>query len=81
MLPLPQFPKMGGLRWEEVTIAFVSNDSLRISARGKSQVFMFSDIGFRDGRKGDRPDKQWELLQWMANVRWTPETGQLGMLY
>jgi hypothetical protein len=72
--PLRKFPKMDGLGWEEVTIAFVSNDSVRITARGTSERFMFSDIGFRDGRKGDRPDTQWNLLEWMAlcggELRW-----------
>jgi hypothetical protein len=72
--PLRQFPKMDGLRWEEVTIAFVSSDSVRITARGRSQIFMFSDICFRDGRKGNMSDEQWLLLQYMSayngEMRW-----------
>ena len=48
-------------------IQFVSDDSVRILARGTNKTFTFSDLGFADGRKGDRPDMQWNLLKYMAD--------------
>jgi hypothetical protein len=64
--PVKTFRLLDGLRWDEVTIEFASRDSVRITARGESKTFMFSDIGFADGRKGDRPDSQWDTLYHLA---------------
>ncbi|RJP75715.1 MAG: hypothetical protein C4524_11510 [Candidatus Zixiibacteriota bacterium] len=54
-----RFPSPPGLRWEEVVISFVSNDSIKIQAQGTSVRFTFAEIGFKDGRKGDLPDSLW----------------------
>jgi hypothetical protein len=64
--PSRHFPKIDGLRWEEVIITFVSNDSVRIAARGQRQRMTFVEMGFADGRKGDRPDSRWSILHGMA---------------
>ena len=60
------FPSPPSLQWEDVTITFVSRDSIKIEAKGASEIYMFSDIGFRDGRKRDLPDSHWEKLQAFA---------------
>ncbi len=52
-----------GCSWADVEIAFVSNDSVRIKIKGqKVERFTFSDINFKDGRRGDMPDTKWDLL-------------------
>ncbi|RJQ74156.1 MAG: hypothetical protein C4519_17170 [Desulfobacteraceae bacterium] len=61
--PKSIFPSPPDLRWEEVVISFVSNDSIRIQARGKSERFTFAEIGFKDGRKGDLPDSIWKFFR------------------
>ncbi len=64
--PTTEFPPVSDLRWGEVSFDFFSDDSVKIVARGTSKVFRFSDMGFADGRKDDRPDCQWELLREIA---------------
>ena len=66
--PIARFPVMDGLRWSEVTIAFVSNDSVRIAARDRSVTYTFAQLGFTDGRKGDRPDLVWEFFHGVAKA-------------
>jgi hypothetical protein len=61
-----RFPAPEGLTWKEVTIAFVSNDSIRVSAHSKSKRFTFAEAGFKDGRKGDLPDTLWDILRVLA---------------
>ena len=60
------FPSRLDLQWSEVTIAFVSNDSVKISARGITKTYTFAEIGFKDRRKGDRPDTRWSVLHELA---------------
>ncbi len=62
------FQFMPDLAWEEVIIAFISNDTLRISARGTKQDFHFVKIGFEDGRKAEKPDSRWKTLLRMAEL-------------
>lgn len=66
--PVKRFPLLDGLRWQEVTITFISNDSVEVRARDKREVFMFSELGCTDRRKGDRPDKIWETLHALAKL-------------
>ncbi|MBI3411320.1 MAG: hypothetical protein HY040_23545 [Planctomycetes bacterium] len=61
-----KFPAPEGLKWSEVTIEFVSNDSLRFTARGVQKRYTYTELGFKDGRKGDLPDTSWEFLKLMA---------------
>lgn len=79
-LPLVRFPVPPGTRWEDIRISIVSKDSLRISVKGgDSRRLMFSDIGFKDGRKGDLPDVTWEFFKELARrggemTGWPPAT-------
>lgn len=58
------YPLPADADWADVEIAFVSNDSLRISYKNSApRRFTFAEIGFKDRRKGDLPDKNWECLR------------------
>jgi len=65
--PLPQknanqFQQIPDLKWEEVTISFISKDSIKTQARDKTKIVHWLDLGLRDGRKGDLPKKAWDTL-------------------
>jgi hypothetical protein len=60
---IAQFPSPPDLQWGDVTIEFVSNDSVKVSAGGTSERYTFAEIGFKDKRRGDRPDSRWQLLR------------------
>jgi len=60
---IARFPPLKGLRWDEVSMGFVSNDALRIQARGISKTYNFAEIGFKDGRRSDRPNSRWGILK------------------
>lgn len=62
-LPIFQY---SDLQWPEVTIAFRSKDLIRIHAREQSKIYHFAAIGFADNRKGDQPNRLWELLKGLA---------------
>lgn len=64
--PSRLFPKIDGLRWEEVTITFVSNDAVRISAHGQNLRMHYAEMGFTDRRKTDMPNTRWVILREMA---------------
>ena len=57
------FPALPGLKWEEIAMEFVSNYSMRVSARGVKRIYTFTEMGFKDGRKGDKPDSLWGVLR------------------
>jgi len=74
-LPIPQFDKNGSSpgsisplsRWEDLTVTFRSHDSVQIRITGqKPRILTYVDLGFKDGRKGDRPNKLWGLLKGIA---------------
>ena len=74
-----QFPPMENLRWEEVTITFISNDVIRVSARRKKRDYHFAKIGFEDGRKAERPDTRWLVLKRLAElgeISWRADVDQ-----
>lgn len=49
--------------WEDITI-LISKDSLHIKIKGlNSSRYTFAELGFKDGRKGDLPDSNWEFLR------------------
>jgi hypothetical protein len=64
--PTAKFSRFEGLRWEEVTMTFLPGDRLSIRARGHQRVFSFKELGFRDNRKGERPDTRWAFLLRLA---------------
>jgi len=61
--PIGRFPTPKGLRWEEITIIFTSNEAVRIKARQISKIYTFAELGFKDGRKGDTPDSRWRIFK------------------
>lgn len=73
---LVKFPTPEGTRWEDVTMQLVSNDSMRIAAQNVSERLTYAEMGFKDERKGDLPDKQWEALKKFAykkgEISWDP---------
>jgi hypothetical protein len=77
---IKKFPKIDSLKWNEVKITFISKDSLKITAREKKETFTFSQIGFEDKRKGDLPNKLWELLYLFAEnkgiIDWSSDTSE-----
>ncbi|HCJ67502.1 MAG TPA: hypothetical protein DHV62_09360 [Elusimicrobia bacterium] len=63
---LVKFPTPSGATWDMVSIQFVSDDSVKISVKSIHKRYTFAEIGFKDHRKGDLPDSQWELLKYLA---------------
>lgn len=59
---LVTFPTPGGTRWEDITIEIRSDDSARIKVDDFVKTYTAIEMGFRDGRRGDRPNLQWDLL-------------------
>ena len=49
-----KFPLQDNLRWNEVTMEFVSDDSIKITARGTRKTVTFEGLGFQ-GRTDRRP--------------------------
>lgn len=60
--PLRTFPTPPGTKWHNVTISIMSKDSLKIEVGGISERFTYAEIGFKDNRKGDMPDGNWDAL-------------------
>lgn len=57
-----RFPTPTGFDWEKIVIQIKSHDSAQIKAGDVSQRVLAADMGFRDKRRGDMLNKQWELL-------------------
>ncbi|RKX18568.1 MAG: hypothetical protein DRP35_09050, partial [Candidatus Zixiibacteriota bacterium] len=57
-----QFPIPEDTQWNDIFIEIFSKDSAKIKVNGKVLTFTAIDMGFRDRRKGDLPNKQWDLL-------------------
>jgi len=56
------FPTPEGTKWEDVNIEIKSNDSVRIRVKDIVKTYSALDMGFRDQRKGDLLNLQWDLL-------------------
>jgi len=63
-----KFPSPQGLKWADVTIAFISNDALLVETHGIRKRYHFSELGLCDRRVGDRPSTRWALLRKLATV-------------
>lgn len=46
-----QWKSLHNLDWPEVVITFVSNNTVRIAARGLSRRYDYAELGMKDGRK------------------------------
>lgn len=60
------FPTPPNTAWKDITIEIISQDSARIRVKGITRVYNVAEIGFVDRRKGDLPNKQWDLLVSLA---------------
>lgn len=58
-----------GVGWENVSMALIDNDSLRISMPGLTRTVTFAELGMVDARKRDpKPNAAWiQLLQLAVN--------------
>ena len=63
--PLAQFPSPPDLEWGEVTIAFISDEKIKVRAKGQMKDYSFNRIGFDDKRTG-KPNVLWWLLRGLA---------------
>ena len=69
---LVTFPSPADLRWEEVTLTFVSKEAVLIEARNIRKTHTYAELGFKDGRRGDCPDSRWHVLRCFA-----PQAGEV----
>jgi len=53
-------------KWEDMTWTLLSNEMVRIEAKGIHKRRTFSDLGFTDRRKGDTPNSRWGILKRFA---------------
>jgi hypothetical protein len=60
-----KFPSPPNLRWEEVSMAFISRTESRVRARGQLRPLKFDQIGFEDKRSG-KANRLWFFLQGFA---------------
>jgi hypothetical protein len=58
----PDFPTPEGTDWQDVTIAFVSEEDIKITVGNRWKEFHFSEIGFKNAKTG-RPNINWEVLK------------------
>ncbi len=65
-MSLKRFPMPKGKDWKDVKIELVSNDSLVVRVGDTTKRCLGFDMGFRDGRRVDMLNKQWELLETLA---------------
>jgi len=74
--PYSDFPP--DTKWEDMTFTFLSNEMVRVEAKGVTKKYLFSDLGFTDRRKGDTPDTRWATLSEFAKnngeIGWSKET-------
>jgi hypothetical protein len=74
------FKAMHDLLWSEVSIVFVTNESVRVSARKESRNYNYTELGFADGRKADMHDTHWGLLRGIAYIEGKIPANQSGIL-
>lgn len=58
------FPK--GTQWKDISLVFLSKETVRITGPGFSKRFMYSELGFVDRRRGETPDSRWDTLRYLA---------------
>ena len=64
--PPKLFPTPPGTQWKDIQIDMVSRESLVARVGGITKRFHGFDMGFRDGRRVDMLNKQWDLLETLA---------------
>jgi len=60
---IAEFPSPENLKWEEVSMSFISNETLKIRARGQTKRYHYNQLGFQDKRQVDTPNKLWLMLK------------------
>jgi len=65
---IAKFPSPPGLRWEDVTIAFISDNEIRVEAKGLATQYSYDEIGFEDKRAGGKR-KLWLVLRALAMLK------------
>lgn len=53
-------------KWEDMTWIFLTNEMVKIEANGVTNKYLYSDLGFKDMRKGDVPTTRWTVLRVFA---------------
>lgn len=66
---LKKFPTPADTKWKDISIEIVSNDSVRIKLGSITEIYTAYDMGFRDHRKKNMLNKQWEVLMYFAECR------------
>jgi len=62
---IAKFSSRPGLRWEDVTIAFISDNEIRVEAEGFAEQYAYDEIGFDDQRTGGQ-GKLWLVFRALA---------------
>ena len=75
---LHHFDNPADLKWEEVVIRVFSNEAVEVLLRAQRKRFTFAELGFKDGRKGDVPNRLWTLLHVMAEHQSIPANSSAG---
>lgn len=76
--PVPeQFPTPAGAQWRDVRIQFLDGETVSISVRGVTERYIYSQMGFEDGRNC-RANVQWELLRMFAREKGLVTWGSSG---
>lgn len=74
-LPIPK-----NIFWEDVSIRFISDESVEIRAGTPLGVKNFIELGFKD-RRSDKPDYKWEALKLLAKnggeISWKDKSASL----
>lgn len=77
-----KFPTPPNTTWKMVKIQFVSEDSVRVSVKSIHGRYTFAEMGFKDNRKYNSPNTQWEVLRCLAKINrefsWQEETAIYG---
>jgi len=53
-------------KWEDMTWTFLTNELVKVEAKGVTKKYLYSELGFTDRRKGDSPDTRWAILSELA---------------
>ena len=56
------------MEWKDITIKFVDGHRVRVTCKGTTGIFNFSQMGMNDSRNGE-PNEQWKLLASFAEER------------
>jgi len=60
---IARFPSPKDLKWEEVSMTFLTNETIEIRARDVRKKYHYAQLGFQDRRQLDTPNMLWLLLR------------------